>query len=185
MFYVLMVKKLNFILLPPAGATEIKASSYFAGTMSGPRSHTIMGLLLLMCALTEHVCESAPSTVPVVRGDARPDLRRMQHIMRHVEDNRGRHHSAKTEAPGLTESSYAEQRDFRNKADKGNQSVGECCKCLLKNPHKVHLEWCSKPTDLLHSCNLLMFAFNIWYLHSFRHNAKALTVLLDCLHVAS
>uniref|UniRef100_A0A8C7XHG6 ALK and LTK ligand 2a n=1 Tax=Oryzias sinensis TaxID=183150 RepID=A0A8C7XHG6_9TELE len=119
-----MVKKLNFILLPPAGATEIKASSpYFAGTMSGPRRHTIMGLLLLMCALTEHVCESAPSTVPVVRGEARPDLRRMQHIMRHVEDNRGRHHSAKTEAPALTESSSAEQRDFRNKADKGNQSV--------------------------------------------------------------
>uniref|UniRef100_A0A8C7XI13 ALK and LTK ligand 2a n=1 Tax=Oryzias sinensis TaxID=183150 RepID=A0A8C7XI13_9TELE len=91
--------------------------------MSGPRRHTIMGLLLLMCALTEHVCESAPSTVPVVRGEARPDLRRMQHIMRHVEDNRGRHHSAKTEAPALTESSSAEQRDFRNKADKGNQSV--------------------------------------------------------------
>ncbi|KAF6737533.1 Protein FAM150B [Oryzias melastigma] len=94
--------------------------------MSGPRRHAIMGLLLVMCALTEHICESAPSTVSVVRGDARLDLRRMQQIMRHVEDSRGRHHSAKTEAPALAaraESSSAEQRDFRSKADKGNHSV--------------------------------------------------------------
>ncbi|RVE55818.1 hypothetical protein OJAV_G00229720 [Oryzias javanicus] len=26
--------------------------------MSGPRRHAIMGLLLVMCALTEHICES-------------------------------------------------------------------------------------------------------------------------------
>ncbi|XP_014823034.1 PREDICTED: protein FAM150B [Poecilia mexicana] len=91
--------------------------------MSAPRKPVVVGLLLLMCALTEHCGESAPTAA--AGGDAPRSLRRMVEIMKHVEDNRGRH-AARTEAP-LTPravgSASVEQRDFRGKTDKGNQGL--------------------------------------------------------------
>ncbi|XP_069014818.1 aLK and LTK ligand 2a [Embiotoca jacksoni] len=99
--------------------------------MSGLRNHLIMGLVLLMWALTDHCSESAPSTAPAVAaaagGDAQQDLRRMVEIVKHVEGNRGRHgHSAKSEAPSTSRArtSPKEKKDFRNlKTDRGNQVV--------------------------------------------------------------
>ncbi|XP_005734495.1 aLK and LTK ligand 2a [Pundamilia nyererei] len=97
--------------------------------MSELRRHFIIGLVLLMCTLTDHCGESAPSTVPT--GDAsagmdeQQDLRRMVEIVKQVEGSRGRH-SAKTEAPAISRetSSLMEQKDFRDlKAFRGNQAV--------------------------------------------------------------
>ncbi|XP_005809625.1 ALK and LTK ligand 2 [Xiphophorus maculatus] len=83
--------------------------------MSAPRKPVVVGLLLLMCALTEHCGESAPTAA--AGGDAPRSLRRMVEIMKHVGDNRGRH-------PTRTEDSASvEQRDFRGKTDKGNQAL--------------------------------------------------------------
>ncbi|XP_028252506.1 aLK and LTK ligand 2a [Parambassis ranga] len=98
--------------------------------MNGLRKHFIMGLVLLMCTLTDHCGESAPSTAPAAAaaaagGDAQQALRRMVEIVNHVEESRGRH-SARTESPLTARegSSPTEQRDFRNlKADRGNQAV--------------------------------------------------------------
>ncbi|KAM4528667.1 ALK and LTK ligand 2 [Fundulus heteroclitus] len=91
--------------------------------MSAPRKPVIVGLLLLMCTLTEHCGESAPTAA--AGGDARRSLRRMVEIMKHVEESRGRH-AARTEAP-LTPravgSASGEQRESRGKADKGNQAL--------------------------------------------------------------
>ncbi|XP_041832017.1 ALK and LTK ligand 2-like [Melanotaenia boesemani] len=97
--------------------------------MSGPRRHVIMGLVLLLCTLTEHCSESAPSTAPTVTaaavgGVAHRDFRRIVEIVKHVEENRGRH-TSKTEAPQTSrvESSTLEQRDFRNRTERGSQAV--------------------------------------------------------------
>lgn len=99
--------------------------------MSELRRHFIIGLVLLMCTLTDHCGESAPSTVPT--GDAsagmdeQQDLRRMVEIVKQVEGSQGRH-SAKTEAPAISRetSSPMEQKDFRDlKVFRGNQAVGE------------------------------------------------------------
>ncbi|XP_072218315.1 aLK and LTK ligand 2a [Leuresthes tenuis] len=97
--------------------------------MSGLRKHVMMGLVLLMCTLTGHCSESAPSTAPTSNaaaagGDAQRDLRRIVEIVRHVEENRGRH-GAKTEAvlTSRMDSSSVEQRDFRNRTDRGIHAV--------------------------------------------------------------
>ncbi|XP_023152677.1 ALK and LTK ligand 2-like [Amphiprion ocellaris] len=94
--------------------------------MTGLRRHFIMGLVLLMCTLTDHCGESAPSSAPAEGGgDAQLDLRRMVEIVKHVEQSRGRH-GARTEAPVTirARSSPMEQRDFRNlRSDRGNPAV--------------------------------------------------------------
>ncbi|XP_049914376.1 ALK and LTK ligand 2b-like [Epinephelus moara] len=88
--------------------------------MSGLRKHVTMGLVLLMCTLTGHCSESAPSSAPAAAGR---DLRRMVEIVRHVEENRGRH-SAKTEAPltSRVRSTPVEPRDLL-RVDRGDQAV--------------------------------------------------------------
>lgn len=98
---------------------------HYTGAMSAPRKPVVVGLLLLMCALTEHCGESAPTAA--AGGDAPRSLRRMVEIMKHVGDNRGRH-PTRTEAqltPRAVDSASVEQRDFRGKTDKGNQALGE------------------------------------------------------------
>ncbi|XP_044026261.1 ALK and LTK ligand 2-like [Siniperca chuatsi] len=92
--------------------------------MSGLRKHFSMGLVLLMCTLTGHCSESAPSAAPAAAAaagsDAQQDLRRMVEIVKHVEESRGRH-GAKTERE---RSSPVEPRDLRNvKTDRGEQVV--------------------------------------------------------------
>ncbi|MEQ2295421.1 hypothetical protein AMECASPLE_014144 [Ameca splendens] len=91
--------------------------------MSAPNKPVIVGLLLLLCTLTEHCGEGAPATA--AGGNAQRSLRRMAEIMKHVEESRGRH-AARTEAP-LTPravgSGSAEHRDIRGKTDKGNQAL--------------------------------------------------------------
>ncbi|XP_015232250.1 PREDICTED: protein FAM150B [Cyprinodon variegatus] len=91
--------------------------------MSAPRKPVIMGLLLLLCALTEHCAQSAPTVGAA--GDAQRGFRRMVAIMKHVGESRGRH-ASRTEAP-LTPravgSASVEQRDVRSKTDKGNQAL--------------------------------------------------------------
>lgn len=113
-------KGVHFSLLPSAFHLP-----HYTGAMSAPRKPVIIGLMLLMCALTKHFGESAPTAA--AGGNAQRNLRRMVEIMKHVEKNRGRH-TARTEAP-LTPravgSASAEQRDFRGKTDKGNQALGE------------------------------------------------------------
>ncbi|XP_054475107.1 ALK and LTK ligand 2a-like [Anoplopoma fimbria] len=103
--------------------------------MSGLRKHVTMGLVLLMCTLTDHCGESAPSAAPssssssssssAVGRDARQDLRRMVEIVRHVEQRGGRH-GASTEAPSTSRvrSSPVEPKDLRSlKTDRGDQVV--------------------------------------------------------------
>ncbi|XP_070705788.1 aLK and LTK ligand 2a [Pempheris klunzingeri] len=93
--------------------------------MSGLRKHFNMGLVLLMCTLTGHSSESAPTAATSGGRDAQRDLRRIVEIMRHAEDSRGRH-SAKTDAPvtSRVRSSTAEPQDLRNlKTDRGDQVV--------------------------------------------------------------
>ncbi|KAJ4928952.1 hypothetical protein JOQ06_004574 [Pogonophryne albipinna] len=95
--------------------------------MSGLRKHVTMALVLLMCALTGHSSESAPSAAleSAAGGrDAQQDWRRMVEIVKHVEDNRGRH-STKTAAPLTARSPAVEQNDLRKlKTDRGDQTVG-------------------------------------------------------------
>ncbi|KAM7367891.1 hypothetical protein PAMP_014158 [Pampus punctatissimus] len=94
--------------------------------MSGLRRHFTMGLVLLMCTLTGHCSESAPSSAPTAAGrDSQRDLRRMEDIMRHTEESRS-HHSAKIEAPltARARTSPVETKDGRNlKTDRGDQVV--------------------------------------------------------------
>ncbi|XP_068580733.1 aLK and LTK ligand 2a [Cebidichthys violaceus] len=97
--------------------------------MSGLRKRVIMGLVLLLCTLTAHCGESAPSAAPssdaAAGTEARQDLRRMIEIVRHVEQSRGRH-SANREAPSpsQTRSSAVELKDLnRLKTDRGDQVV--------------------------------------------------------------
>ncbi|XP_038583431.1 ALK and LTK ligand 1-like [Micropterus salmoides] len=96
--------------------------------MSGLRKHFNMGLVLLMCTLTAHYSESAPTAAPEAaagRDAQQQDLRRIVEIVKHVEGSRGRH-SAKTEAPltSRTRSSPVEPKDLRNvKTFRGEQVV--------------------------------------------------------------
>ena len=110
--------------------------------MSGLRKHFTMGLALLLCTLTGHCGESAPSAspapapalapapvpVPVARDAQQRDLRRMAEIVRHVEDSRGRH-GARTETPMTSRArtpSPAEAQDLRSvRTERGDQAVGE------------------------------------------------------------
>ncbi|XP_047429058.1 ALK and LTK ligand 2-like [Mugil cephalus] len=96
--------------------------------MSGLRKHFFTGLVLLMCALTDHWGESAPSTAPAAAaaaGDAHPDLRRMVEIVKRVEESRGRHGARAGHPLALRAiSSPAEQNDYRHvKTDRGNPVV--------------------------------------------------------------
>ncbi|KAM3602277.1 uncharacterized protein V6R79_001237 [Siganus canaliculatus] len=98
--------------------------------MSGLRKHFNMGLVLLMCTLTGHCSESAPSAAPVEAAsapnkDAQQDLRRIVEIVIHVEANRGRPNS-RTEAPETTRtrSTSVETRDLRNlRTERGEKTV--------------------------------------------------------------
>ncbi|XP_074541697.1 aLK and LTK ligand 2a [Halichoeres trimaculatus] len=59
--------------------------------MSGPRRHFSVGLVLLMCSLTGHCSESAPSAAPPVMTAAGRDTgRRIAEIVKHVEEGRAR-----------------------------------------------------------------------------------------------
>lgn len=99
--------------------------------MSGLRKHFNMGLVLLMCALTGHCGESAPSaaTPAAAAGrDAHRDFRRIVEIMKQVEENRGRHGAARTEPPSVPRAMSApvEARDLRNlKTEREDKTVGE------------------------------------------------------------
>ncbi|GAA6234323.1 protein FAM150B-like [Lates japonicus] len=106
--------------------------------MNGLRKHFTMGLVLLMCTLTGHCGESAPSSAAAPSAAAtgrnaqqqqqqeqQQDLWRMVDIVKHVEESRARN-SAKTEAPltSRVKTSPAEPKDLRNlKADRGDQAV--------------------------------------------------------------
>ncbi|XP_013867013.1 aLK and LTK ligand 2a [Austrofundulus limnaeus] len=105
-------------LLPPTGA------------MNGQRRPVFTGLLVLMCALSEHRGQSAPTAAPArpAGGDALRSLaRRMVEVVRHVDGGRGRH-SARTEAPVVTSragswSSSVELRDLRSRTERGGPVV--------------------------------------------------------------
>ncbi|XP_037607256.1 ALK and LTK ligand 2-like [Sebastes umbrosus] len=101
------------------------------GAMSALRKRVTMGLVLLMCTLTGHCSESAPSSTAAASGssgDAQRDFRRMVERVKHVEEIRGRH-SARTEAPSTssssrTRSALVEPKDLRTlKTDRGDQAV--------------------------------------------------------------
>ncbi|XP_023256235.1 ALK and LTK ligand 2-like [Seriola lalandi dorsalis] len=97
------------------------------GAMNGLRKHFTMGLVLLMCTLTGHCSESAPSAAPTTAAtgkDAQHDLRRMIEIVKHVEESRGRH-TAKTEAPSTSrvKTSSVEPKDLRNLKTERDQAV--------------------------------------------------------------
>lgn len=101
------------------------------GAMSGARKYVNMGLVLLMCTLTGHCGESAPSAAPAAAAggsrDAQMDWRRVVEMVKHVEDSRSRH-SPRTDAPATsrTRSSTAEPRDLRSlRTEKAEKNVGE------------------------------------------------------------
>ncbi|KAK2856224.1 hypothetical protein Q5P01_004959 [Channa striata] len=93
------------------------------------RKRFTMGLVLLLCALTGHRGESAPSAAPEAAAGGRGaqlDVRRLVQIMKHVEESRGRH-GARTEAPFTTRTrtSPVEPKDLRNlkTESEGGESV--------------------------------------------------------------
>ncbi|XP_039982134.1 ALK and LTK ligand 2-like [Xiphias gladius] len=97
--------------------------------MSGLRRHFTMGLVLLMCTLTGHCGESAPSAAPATAAagrEAQLDLRQVVEIVRHAEESRGRQ-SARTDAPSTSRaktSSPVAPKDLRSlKKDRGDQAV--------------------------------------------------------------
>ncbi|KAM8726047.1 ALK and LTK ligand 2-like [Acanthopagrus latus] len=93
--------------------------------MSGLRKHFNMGLVLLMCALTGHCGESAPSTATPAAAAGR-DFRRIVEIVKQVEESRGRHGAARTEPPSVPRAMSApvEARDLRNlKTDREEKAV--------------------------------------------------------------
>eukprot|EP00064_Thunnus_orientalis_P010215 superscaffoldBa00001363_g10241 len=130
--------------------------------MSRLRRHFTMGLVLLMCTLTGHCSESAPSAAPAAAGrDAQRDLRRMAEIVRHVEESRG-HHSAKTEAPltARARTTPVEPKDLSNlKIDRGDQVVGplyfspKCRKHVYRLYH--HTRDCTIPAYFKRCARLL------------------------------
>ncbi|XP_040016304.2 aLK and LTK ligand 2a [Gasterosteus aculeatus] len=97
--------------------------------MSGLRKHVTVGLVLLVCALTGHCGESAPSAAPspAAAGAERvkQDFRRMMEIVRNVEHGRARP-VANTEAAPTprTGSPAVEPKDLRNsKSNRGDPVV--------------------------------------------------------------
>lgn len=97
------------------------------GAMSGLHSSVTMGLVLLMCALTNHCGESAPTAAPTVSGRDAQSLRRTADVLKHVEESRGRSR-AETVSPRTSPAREpsAEPRDLRNlKSDRGDQIIGE------------------------------------------------------------
>ncbi|KAE8286850.1 ALK and LTK ligand 2 Protein FAM150B Precursor [Larimichthys crocea] len=98
--------------------------------MNGLRRHFNMGLVLLMCTLTGHSSDSAPSPAPNAAAtgrDAQQGTRRIVEIVKHVEDSRVRH-STKTKTPFTTQERIApvEPKDLRNlKTDRGDPAVGD------------------------------------------------------------
>ncbi|XP_029966471.1 aLK and LTK ligand 2a [Salarias fasciatus] len=96
--------------------------------MSGLRKRVIMGLVLLLCALTDHCGESAPSAAPSpadAGAGAQQDFRRLVEIVKHVEDSRG-HHGARMDSPltPLARSAEQEQRDAHSlRAERGTQAA--------------------------------------------------------------
>ncbi|KAG8011307.1 ALK and LTK ligand 2, partial [Nibea albiflora] len=96
--------------------------------MNGLRRHFNMGLVLLMCTLTGHCSESAPSPAPTAAAagrDAQQGMRRLVEIVKHVENSRVRH-STKTKTPFTTQERIApvEPKDLRNlKTDRGDPAV--------------------------------------------------------------
>uniref|UniRef100_A0A8C2Z5W7 ALK and LTK ligand 2a n=1 Tax=Cyclopterus lumpus TaxID=8103 RepID=A0A8C2Z5W7_CYCLU len=86
--------------------------------MSGLRKRVTMGLVLLMCTLTGHCGESAPSSAPssatAAWRDARKDLRRMLEIVSQVEHSRGRH-STNTATTLTSRMRIVFPRDLRKK----------------------------------------------------------------------
>lgn len=119
----------------PRGAAEGVRSPTLkpplTGTMSGARKYVNMGLVLLMCMLTGHCGESAPSAAPAAAAggskEAQMDWRRVVEMVKHVEDSRSRH-SSRTDAPATsrTRNSTAEPRDLRSlRTEKAEKNVGE------------------------------------------------------------
>lgn len=106
------------------------SSSHSTEAMNGLRRHFNMGLVLLMCTLTGHSSDSAPSPAPNAAAtgrDAQQGTRRIVEIVKHVEDSRVRH-STKTKTPFTTQERIApvEPKDLRNlKTDRGDPAVGE------------------------------------------------------------
>ncbi|KAF7661388.1 hypothetical protein LDENG_00263030 [Lucifuga dentata] len=93
--------------------------------MSGLRRHFVVGLLLLMCTLTGHCCESAPTAAPAVSERDAQSLRRMADVVKHVEESRSRS-SVATAAPVTppVKATPAERKDFRDlKSDRGDQVI--------------------------------------------------------------
>lgn len=94
------------------------------------RKRFTMGLVLLMCTLTGHCSESAPSSTPAAAAGriVQQDFRRMVEIVKHVEETRGRH-SVRTAAPLTTRprTSPVVPKDLRNlkTENKGDEAVGE------------------------------------------------------------
>ncbi|CAJ1078414.1 ALK and LTK ligand 2-like [Xyrichtys novacula] len=94
--------------------------------MSGLRRHFSMGLVLLMCTLTGHCSESAPSVAPpastAASRDKQQDLRQIVEIVKHVEDSRGR--IGKVEAATGARGPPVEPKDLHSfKPDREDQVV--------------------------------------------------------------
>ncbi|XP_037541396.1 ALK and LTK ligand 2 [Nematolebias whitei] len=96
--------------------------------MSGQRRRVLTGLLLLLCALSEHGGQSAPAAGPAharaFGEDAPRSLTRLM-MVRRVEGTRERH-SARTEAPVTSRAGSAssvELRDFRSKMERASPAV--------------------------------------------------------------
>lgn len=100
--------------------------------MSGARKYVSMGLVLLVCTLTGHCGEGAPSAAAQSSSsssrDAQSDWRRMVEIMRHAENAHGRHGS-RTDAPTTSRArgSTAEPRNQRTEKSVGELGVSFVC----------------------------------------------------------
>ncbi|KAF7198728.1 aLK and LTK ligand 2a [Nothobranchius furzeri] len=94
--------------------------------MSEQRKRVLMGLLLLVCVLSEHCGESAPSPATRAHGRNAPrNLKRVGGIVRHVEERRGRLGTFRTEAPLTSRAgrSSVQLRGFRGRTERVKQAV--------------------------------------------------------------
>ncbi|XP_072298716.1 aLK and LTK ligand 2a [Eucyclogobius newberryi] len=94
--------------------------------MRGPRTHFALGLVLLVCALTDRSVSAPPGASPTgiaQQQEQKEDYRRLMEAVRHVDESRGRS-SLRREAAFSSRSrvSALNARDLRiSRTDRGEQ----------------------------------------------------------------
>lgn len=97
--------------------------------MSGARKYVSMGLVLLVCTLTGHCGEGAPSVSAQSSSssssrESQSEWRRMMEMVRHAENARSGQGS-RTDAPATSRARVSTAEPRSQKTDRAEKSVGE------------------------------------------------------------